>query len=237
MARRYRQVMLKQDVLDWGLSGPYPGSERERTVPRPDPNGEPIPWENVATLATGRDAFAAALGLTFQRTDDCGLGWVDVAILDLPSGARVGLMYYEGNPAPEHRMHVKVLPQQFVDGSHRVDAATATWDALPTDHAARQAAVEAATARAPDAVLRELTDVVGPDLVRVTWLRPTIDPGVPADAPQRTWEVWRQDDAGSRHLVQDRLTEQEARAVTARYESRGHKQTYWAKRAGAGHPL
>jgi hypothetical protein len=224
--------MLEQEMLAWGLRGPYPGSDRERTLPRPDPDGEPIPWETVATLADGCDAFAARLGLTFQRTDDCGLGWVDVAVLDLPSGARVGLMYYEGNPAPEHRMTVKVLPQQFVDGFHDVRTATAAWDALPTEPATRRAAVEAAVSRAQDAVLRELADVAGPDLVRPTWLLHPDGPDGPWGVPQDAWEVWRQDDTSNRYLVHGELTEYAARVLAANYESRGHKQTYWAQPAG-----
>ena len=53
----------------------------------------------------------------------------------------------------------------------------------------------------------------------------------PDRVPEAVWELWRQDDAGNRHLMQDRLTEAQARALAARYERRGHKQMYWAERA------
>ena len=53
-----------------------------------------------------------------------------------------------------------------------------------------------------------------------------------SDRPGAVWQLWRQDDAGNRHLMRDRLTEAAARALSAAYEARGHKQTYWAERAG-----
>ncbi|EDY19467.1 conserved hypothetical protein [Chthoniobacter flavus Ellin428] len=42
-----------------------------------------------------------------------------------------------------------------------------------------------------------------------------------------TWAVWRQDDSGSRFLIEANLTEARARSVVAEFEARGHKQTYW----------
>jgi hypothetical protein len=42
-----------------------------------------------------------------------------------------------------------------------------------------------------------------------------------------TWAVWRQDDSGSRFLIEANLTETQARSMVAEFEARGHKQTYW----------
>jgi hypothetical protein len=43
----------------------------------------------------------------------------------------------------------------------------------------------------------------------------------------RSWAVWRQDDSGNRFLIETNLTEEQARALVADFESKGHKQTYW----------
>jgi hypothetical protein len=42
-----------------------------------------------------------------------------------------------------------------------------------------------------------------------------------------SWAVWRQDDAGIKFLIAANLSEEEARATVADYESKGHKQTFW----------
>jgi hypothetical protein len=44
----------------------------------------------------------------------------------------------------------------------------------------------------------------------------------------RRWEVWRQDDAGNRFLVRAGLTPEDAQALVAEFEARGHRQHYWA---------
>lgn len=41
------------------------------------------------------------------------------------------------------------------------------------------------------------------------------------------WSVWRQDDSGTRFLVQTNLNEQQAKSMVADFEARGHKQAYW----------
>jgi|GEM_PF-292534 len=46
--------------------------------------------------------------------------------------------------------------------------------------------------------------------------------------PARSWTVWRQDDAGNRFVVQSGLEREAAEALAAEFESRGHKQLYWA---------
>jgi len=43
------------------------------------------------------------------------------------------------------------------------------------------------------------------------------------------WAVWRQDDSGSRFLIEANLTETQARSMVAEFEARGHKQTYWCR--------
>lgn len=44
------------------------------------------------------------------------------------------------------------------------------------------------------------------------------------------WRVVRQDDNGNTYLVQDGLTEAEARELAATLEARGHKQLYSVER-------
>ena len=43
----------------------------------------------------------------------------------------------------------------------------------------------------------------------------------------RDWCVIRQDDHGDRFVVASALTEPEARLLSASYEARAYKQTYW----------
>ena len=43
------------------------------------------------------------------------------------------------------------------------------------------------------------------------------------------WSIWRQDDNGNIALVQAGLTRTEALQLIAEYETKGHKQTYWAQ--------
>jgi hypothetical protein len=217
MAPRYRQVFLEEASLAHGLEG-------RSDIPS-DPAWEPIPYESVASLAATADDFARERGLVFQRTHDDGLGHVDLAVLDLASGARVALARYEGTP---RETVVKLLPQQFVNGFRSARAALDSDAYWPTqDRQARWSLARAALDRVQDGVLDELAEALGPQLVRVTWLRPALAQRDERDPPEAVWEVWRQDDAGNRYLVQDRLTEQEARALAARYESRAHKQMYW----------
>ena len=47
--------------------------------------------------------------------------------------------------------------------------------------------------------------------------------------PEATWSVHRQDDNGNRFVVQTGLSRQEADRLVAEFESRGHKQVYWAE--------
>lgn len=54
----------------------------------------------------------------------------------------------------------------------------------------------------------------------------------PLDRPSpgaATWAVWRQDDSGSRFMIEANLTEAQARSAVAEFEARGHKQTYWCR--------
>jgi len=44
-----------------------------------------------------------------------------------------------------------------------------------------------------------------------------------------SWAVWRQDDSGNRFLIEANLTEEQARALVADFDSKGHKQTYWCE--------
>jgi UDP-N-acetyl-2-amino-2-deoxyglucuronate dehydrogenase len=51
-----------------------------------------------------------------------------------------------------------------------------------------------------------------------------------ARSPQaEKWSVHRQDDNGNRFVVQAGLSRQEAERLVAEFESRGHKQVYWAE--------
>jgi hypothetical protein len=43
------------------------------------------------------------------------------------------------------------------------------------------------------------------------------------------WSVWRQDDNGNVSLVKAELTREEALQLIAEYETKSHKQTYWAQ--------
>jgi hypothetical protein len=44
------------------------------------------------------------------------------------------------------------------------------------------------------------------------------------------WSAWRQDDNGNRFELARHLTQNAAFALTADFEARGHKQTYWVLR-------
>lgn len=50
--------------------------------------------------------------------------------------------------------------------------------------------------------------------------------------PPKSWAVWRQDDNGNRFEVSRGHSREEALQLVADYESRGHKQHYWASPAG-----
>jgi hypothetical protein len=45
-----------------------------------------------------------------------------------------------------------------------------------------------------------------------------------------TWTVFRQDDAGNEFVVETGLDQQAAEQLVLEFESRGHKQIYWARR-------
>ena len=55
------------------------------------------------------------------------------------------------------------------------------------------------------------------------WQEPS---GLQALGAER-WQLWRQDDNGSRHLIQVFRSKAAAECSLAGYESRHHKQTYW----------
>jgi hypothetical protein len=44
------------------------------------------------------------------------------------------------------------------------------------------------------------------------------------------WSVWRRDDNGNVFLVEDGLTERQALSLVRKFESKGHKQSYWAQK-------
>ena len=48
--------------------------------------------------------------------------------------------------------------------------------------------------------------------------------------PEDRWTVYRIDDNGNTFVVRDHLSQEEAERLVAEYESRGHKQMYWAER-------
>lgn len=52
------------------------------------------------------------------------------------------------------------------------------------------------------------------------------------DEPRGEWVVWRQDDNGNRFEVARKASRDEAEALAATMEARGHKQTYWVARSG-----
>ena len=49
-----------------------------------------------------------------------------------------------------------------------------------------------------------------------------------------SWSVWRQDDSGSKFLMEANLTETRARDLVQEFEARGHKQTYWCSDESVG---
>jgi hypothetical protein len=227
MAQRFTQVLLEEASLTYGIHG------RPDLGP-PDPSWEPVPWETMAYLVPPIEDFDRECGLVFQRTQTDGLGYLDLAVLDLASGTRVAVGRLEGMPEGSGSL-VKVIPPQFVNGFRTPREAVDSGDYWGTDdRVARGDLVDAALDRVQDAVLDELADALGPHLIRVFWLRPAIAPRRVPDPPDAVWELWRQDDAGNRHRMQGCLTEDEARALAARYEARGHKQMYWAERQDPG---
>jgi len=48
-----------------------------------------------------------------------------------------------------------------------------------------------------------------------------------------SWSIWRQDDNGNVSLVKSSLTKAEALRLVAKYEAKGHKQTYWAEKVSS----
>ncbi len=44
-----------------------------------------------------------------------------------------------------------------------------------------------------------------------------------------TWSVWRLDDNGNVFMIKNGLAENDALRLVREYETKGHKQTYWAK--------
>lgn len=48
---------------------------------------------------------------------------------------------------------------------------------------------------------------------------------------RREWELWRQDDAGNRYVVERYSTRELAQAMQAIHESRSQKHVYWIEHA------
>lgn len=55
-------------------------------------------------------------------------------------------------------------------------------------------------------------------------------PAPAAAAPGNAWCVMRQDDNGHAFLIAADLSRDEATAMAAEFEARGHKQMYWIRR-------
>jgi hypothetical protein len=53
-------------------------------------------------------------------------------------------------------------------------------------------------------------------------------PGVAPEVRGR-WIVYRLDDNGNTFIVQENLSREEAEALVALFQARGHKQLYWAQ--------
>lgn len=49
----------------------------------------------------------------------------------------------------------------------------------------------------------------------------------------KRWEVWRMDDNGNQFKILAGLNREEAEQAVARYEAKGHKQTYWMQAEGS----
>jgi hypothetical protein len=54
-----------------------------------------------------------------------------------------------------------------------------------------------------------------------------------SNADAARWELWRQDDNGSRFLIGRIATEEAAAAEQRRFEALAHKQTYWVAAASS----
>ena len=115
-ARPYRQIFLSQDQID-------------RLTPDSWLYGEPLSWQRVpslklACLEIDPDELAERLGISFAQ-HFCiidGLGYRPTAILDLPSGLRIGLVLYPTRGWMPHWKYVNVevdpssIQRPFVDG-------------------------------------------------------------------------------------------------------------------------
>jgi hypothetical protein len=55
------------------------------------------------------------------------------------------------------------------------------------------------------------------------------EPAAHSPRPEGTWAVHRQDDNGNHFVVQTGLSRTEAERLVQLFESRGHKQVYWAE--------
>ena len=62
---------------------------------------------------------------------------------------------------------------------------------------------------------------------------PKSEPGVSDVQKDPTWTVWRQDDSGNRFVISANLTADQAQAMVADFEARGHKQGYWCTKEAA----
>jgi hypothetical protein len=89
--------------------------------------------------------------------------------------------------------------------------------------------------------IAKLRSEIGDPQPSVEWIAPKIEAmtehGVPdvwfldeiEDSTWRQWVVKRQDDNGNRFVVQTGLGQEEAEQLVKEFESRGHKQVYWAE--------
>jgi hypothetical protein len=57
------------------------------------------------------------------------------------------------------------------------------------------------------------------------------DSGSVTQPNEPMWSVWRKDDHGNAFLVKSGLAEADALKLAAEYQSKGHKQTYWAEKS------
>ncbi len=115
-ARPYRQIFLPQDQIDRLSQGSWV-------------YGEPLSWQRVPTMALAcleidPDVLAARLGISFEQRICIvdGLGYRPTAILELPSGLRIGLVLYPMRGHLPHWQYVNIdvepmsIQRPFVDG-------------------------------------------------------------------------------------------------------------------------
>lgn len=50
------------------------------------------------------------------------------------------------------------------------------------------------------------------------------------DTSNGLWAVWREDTHGTRFKMREDLSQEEAQAIAAEFEAKGHKQHYWVEK-------